>query len=886
MHRLKGWLKQLRALVRKDRVEREMDEEIAFHLRMETEKNLERGMDPEEARRAARQAFGGVERVKEEVREARWVRPLDLLGGDTRYAVRLLRSWPGFTAAAILTTALGVGGTTAVFSVVRGVLLEPLPYEAPGRLVRLYQVDVEAPEKNLYVSAPHFKDYREMASSFESLATLYTYDPIGADLVLDDRPTRIRLLRVSADYFRVLRQEPTRGRGFHRDEEAGERLAVVSRALWRRAGLEARGLGSAIELDGRDYTVVGVMPAGFEDPLVGRVDAWIPEDLHGGGAQYPGNHFLSVIGRLAPGVTPERARDEMATLDAALLEKYPRVDNDGGFRLVPLHEDLVARARPALLLATGAVVLVLLIACVNLANLLMVRSLGRLREVALRSALGAARGRIAVQLLVESVVLAAAGGLAGVAVAAGGLELILRVGRDAIPRAGGIGVDGTVLAVAAAVTLATGCVAGLAPALRLTRTSPLASLGESSRAATGGRGYVRLRQALVAGQVGLALALLVGASALAASVQRLAEVDLGVRTDGILTFELNLPAGRYDAERRAALHRRMTDALENLPGVRAAGAVTSLPATGSFYQWGTRPLTGPLAGDDEALIDGEQRIVSGRYFEALGISLLDGRLFDDRDDPDAPPVAVVSRRTAERLFPGAPALGQRIRMGGVERTIVGVVEDVALDPEGTPASHVYHLHRQYAERHWALHYLVATGTPAQGATDGLALDLLPAIRAEVAEIDPRLVVHQPTTLTGVVERGTSQRRFAFALVGSFGLLALALATIGLYGVLAFAVRHRTREIGVRVAMGAGPGRVVGMVLRDGLAVTLTGLAVGTLGALALGRLLTALVFRTELTEPAVLGSAAATLAAAAAVAVLLPALRAVRVSPRAALSEP
>lgn len=286
------------------------------------------------------------------------------------------------------------------------------------------------------------------------------------------------------------------------------------------------------------------------------------------------------------------------------------------------------------------------------------------------------------------------------------------------------------------------------------------------------------------------------------------------------------------------------------------------------------------------MIDGEQRIVAGSYFEALGIPLVEGRLFDERDGPDAPPVAVVSRSLAGRLFPGVSALGQCIRMGGVERTIVGVVEDVALDPEGAPAAHVYHFHRQYAERHWALHYLVAAGEPGQGSAERRAVDLLPAIRAEVAGLDPQLVVHRPTTLNRVVARESSQRRFALTLVGTFGLLALALAAVGLYGVLAYAVRHRTREIGVRVAMGAGPGRVVAMVLRDGLAVTLMGLVVGSLGAVALGRLLTALVFRTELTEPAVLGSAAATLTAAAALAVLLPTLRALRISPRTALSEP
>lgn len=875
---LRGRLKQIRALFRKRRVESEMDEEISFHLRMETEKNLRAGMSPREARRAARLAFGGVERVREEIREARWVRRLDVLASDARYALRLLRSRPGFAAAAVLTTALGIGGTTAVFSVVRSVLLEPLPYERPGQLVRLYQFDVEEPEEDLFVSAPHFKEYRERASSFQDLAVLYTYQEVGADLLLGDHTERIVVLPVSADYFRVLRRGPVLGRGFTREEETGEPLLVVSEGLWRRTGLDRRGLGATLELDGEPHTVIGVMPAGFEDPLVGRVDAWVPEDLVGSGAQYPGNHYLSAIGRLAPGVTPESAREEMAALDAALLEKFPEVDNDGGFKLAPLREDVVAEARPALLLALGAVVLVLLIACVNLANLLLVRSLGRLREVAVRSALGAGRARIATQLLVESVVLAAAGGLAGVAVAYAGIEVLLNVGRDAIPRASEIGIDGPVLAVTAAVALLAGAVSGLLPAWRLARVAPFESLADSSRTATGGHRYGRLRSALVVGQVALALTLLVGASALAASLYRLSQVDLGVRTRSVLTFQINLPAGRYDPTRRDAFHRELPRALAALPGVSAAGAVSVLPATGTAYNWGTRALTGPNAGSEEGFVDADQRLVAGRYFETLEIRRVAGRVFDDRDHREGSPGVVVSESLAKRLFPGVSPLGQEIRMGGFERPIVGVVRDVALDAEGNPAHHVYHAAAQFREVPSTLEYLVATETAPEA--------LLPAVRSAVAELDPQLVVHQPTTLAAVVERGRSQRRFAFILVGAFGLLALVLAAVGLYGVLSYAVRQRTREIGVRVAMGAGPGRVLAMVLRDGLAVTLAGLALGCLGALALGRLLTALIFETELTDPMVVGSAAAVLATAAAVAILLPAYRALTVSPRVALSEP
>jgi predicted permease len=879
MDRLKGWLKQLRALAVKDRLERELDEEIAFHLRMETERLVGEGLEPAEARRRAGLAFGGVERAKEEVRDGRWVRGLETLVSDLGYGVRTLRSRPGFAAAAILTLALGVGGTTAVFSVVRAVLLEPLPYKRPGQLVRLYQFDVEEPEEELFVSAPHFKEYRERAASFQQLATVYTYHEVGADLLLGDRTERIVVLPVSADYFRLLRREPVLGRGFAREEETGAPLAVVSEGLWRRAGLDREGIGGGITLDGEERTVVGVMPAGFEDPIMGEVDAWVPQNLSVGGmVENPGNHFLSVLGRLAPGVTAEAARQETAALDAALLREFPEVDDDGGFHLVPLHEDLVAGARPALLVVLGAVVLVLLIACVNLANLLLVRSLGRLREVAVRSALGADPGRIRAQLLVESAVVAVAGGAAGLAVAFAGLGGLLRLGRDAIPRATEIGIDGPVLGVSALLAFATAAAAGLLPAWRLARTSPAESLGESSRSATGGRRFVRLRRVLVAGQVALALTLLVGASALGASVYRLSQVELGFRSAGVLTFQVNLPAARYDAEARRVLHGRLAEELAALPGVSSVGATTVLPATGTAYNWGTRALTGPSVGTEEGFIDADQRIVAGAHFGTLGIPVVEGRAFDERDGPDAPPAALVSRSLARHLFPGVSPLGHDIRAGGVERRIVGVAGDVALDAEGGPGRHVYHAHAQWTGFPATLEYLIAA--------DGDPESLLPAVRSAVAAIDPQLVVHRPTTLDEVVRRGRSHRRFAFALTGAFALLALTLAGIGLYGVLAYVVRQRTREIGIRVAMGARPGRVVGMVLRDGLGVTLAGLAAGTVGALVLGRFLSALVFRTEPTEPAVLAAAAAALLAAAAVAILLPAWRALRVSPRAALLEP
>lgn len=801
--------------------------------------------------------------------------PLGTLGRETRFAARGMLRSPGFTAVVVGTLALGIGGTAAVFSAVRAVLIEPLPYDQPDQLVRLYQFDVEEPATALYVSPPHFLEYRERAVAFQDLAAIYTYDETGADLLVGERSERVRLLRVSSGYMELLSSEPVAGRGFIRQEETGASVALLSERLVGRLG-ENAAPGGSVELDGTRYTVVGIVPEELEDPVAGPVDVWLPLDLHSGGAQYPGNHYLTILGRLADGVTPARAREEMAVLDRALAERWPDVADDGGFHLVPLHEDLVAEARPTLLLLMGAVGLVLLIACVNVANLQTVRALARRRELAVRSALGGGRAALARQLLLESLLLALAGGALGVAVAVLGVDLLVASAGAAVPQSETVAVDGTVLAFTAVVTLATGVAFGLAPALALSNTSPAATLRDTA-GSTGSRRYARVRSALVAGQVALSLVLLVGASVLATSLYRLSHVDLGFEPERVLTFELNLPPGRYGPEPRAAFHQEAIGQLESLPGVEAVGATSWLPATERAYGWGTRPLTGPRAGDDRALLGTDQRIVESRFFEVLDIPLLEGRLFDSRDGADAPAVAVVSREVAERLFPGTPALGQRIRMGGQERDIVGVVGEVAVRPDGTTAPTVYHSHRQYANRLWPLTYLVGV--------EGDPTAVLPEVRQMIAEADPLLVVHRPATLAEVVGNGRGRERFAFVLTACFAALAMTLALLGLYGVLAYLVRRRRREIGIRLALGADARGVAGRVIAYGMLVTALGLGLGLMGSLALDRVLVSLVFQTDPADPRILAAATVALLTAALVAAAVPAFRATKVSPRTTLVE-
>lgn len=798
---------------------------------------------------------------------------------DIRIGVRSLGRQPGFVAVVVLTLALGIGATTTVFSAFQGVLLDPLPYDDPADLVRLYNVDADSPDELQYVTGAHFAAYRDETTSFEQVAALYTYSERGVDLVTGDRAERLRVLPVSGGYFDVLGARPVLGRGIVRSDETDERRVVLSHQLWRtRFDADPSVIGSAVRLDDEPYTVIGVGPSGLQDPLVGDVDGWVPHDLRpGGGRDHPQNHHLSVIARLEPGVGITGARADLERADALLKERFP--EQDAGARLVPLQADLVRGADRTLGILLAAVGLVLLVACVNVANLFLVRASTRERELSIRAALGSGRARLVRQLLSESLLLALAGGVGGVVLAVVGVELLESVARGSVPRIDNVGVDGTVLAFAATVAVGTGLLFGIVPALRFSQARAEDALRAVGRANTGGRRAVRLRDALVVGQVALALMLLVGAGLLVSSFHRLGQVDLGFRTEGVTTFRVNLPAARYDADGRARFHTALSERLRAIPGVTAAGAVSRLPGTGTYHSWGSRPLSGPLAGTTE-WFGAEQRVVAGAYFEAAGIHVLEGRLFSDlRVEGRAGDgrEAVLSREAAERLFPGVSAVGQRIQVGGDELDVVGVVSDVALTPEGAPTPAIYHDHEQFAgNRNWGLVQVVATDLRDSSA-------LLPSLRNALAELDPRLVVDDPTALAEIVGRGVGQRRFALVLLVTFALLALALAALGLYGVLAFSVRQRTRELAIRSALGADRTVIRRMVLAHGAIVTGIGVLAGTVGALALGRVLSSLVFRTSTADPVVIGLAVTGLMAAALGASWIPARRATAVDPRQAL---
>ena len=551
---------------------------------------------------------------------------------------------------------------------------------------------------------------------------------------------------------------------------------------------------------------------------------------------------------------------------------------------VPLQEDLVAPVRGPLQLLFVAVGLVLLVACVNVANLVLTRATGRTHEFATRSALGSGSRRLVRQLLVESLLLAGLGGLMGLAVARIGIGALQSLGRDSVPRLDAVGFDPVVLGFAVAVTVATAVVFGIAPALRFGNIPPIAALRQQSRGATSTRGQGRLRTGLAGTQLALALTLLVGAGVLLASFHRLQRVDSGFRTDGVLTFDLSLPTTRYDAGRRAAFQEELAGRLRTIPGVTAAGGISFLPATGSYHGWNTSILSGPRAGTQVAKRDGfniQQRVVSGDTFAALEIPVLAGRTFDGRDVAGAPARAVVSASFARTAFPDVPfdaAVGQQISAGGRRLEIIGVVGDVTLDVYGAPALVVYHAHRQFAgDRNWALAHVVATELPIER--------VLAAVRAEIASLNPDLVVHRAAPMTEVVGRGTRRERFALVLMGSFAGVSVLLAALGLYGVLAYAVRQRTQEIGIRMALGASAAQVRVTVLRQAGIVLGIGLAAGTAGALVLGRWLTSLSFEISPSDPRILLAAAALLTITGLLAAWLPARRASQVPPRIAMQE-
>ncbi len=797
---------------------------------------------------------------------------------DLRYACRMFARNPGFTAVAVLTLVLGIGANSAIFSVVNAVLLRPLPYADPDALVMLWEHNFPRDRPTNVVSPANYLAWKDSSRSFTDMVAIGTSDD---NLTGAGDPVKLSAHTLNGDLFGLLGVGAALGRTFTDDEYApgGEPVVVVSHDLWHtRFGGDPDLVGRAVVLDGRPWTVVGVMPDGF-GLLDERIDLWkaMPFDAS---ARTPEGRWLRVVARLAPGVSLTQTRAEMTAIAQRLVERFPDFNTGWGVNVVPLHEQMVGAVKPALLVLLGAVGCVLLIACANVAHLLLARSATRRHELAVRAALGASRARLVRQLLVESLLLAGLGGLIAVGLAAWGTDAIIALAgeRAPIPRTAEVELDTTVVAFTLVVTLLTGLLFGLAPAWTVSRAPLEGVMRQASRGAGEARSSRRLRNSLIVAEVALALMLLVAAGLMLKSFRGLLEQEPGFRPQQVLTLKVSLPTSRYpEGHQRVAFFEQLLARLEGLPGVRAAGANPWLPLDGmgaatSFTVDG-RPE--PPAGQRPVT---DVRFVTGRYFSAMGIPLLRGRLFDGLDGEDGRRVLIVSEAMVRQLFPDEDPLGKRLHIswnGEGPDEIVGVVGDVkhsGLDVEPRPM--IYWPHR----RDPFPFFTVAVRSDAAAAAD-----LSAATIAEVHAMDPDLPVFGVRPMDDIVGASVAQPRLTMALLLVFAALAAVLAAIGIYGLLTYWVSQRTREIGIRIAIGADPQRVMRLVLGQSLALIGLGLGLGIAGAIALSRVLDSLLFEVSATDPATLVTVSGLMLAVGLVACYAPARRATRIDPAVAL---
>ncbi len=870
LNRVKGAWKSLRALLRKDDVEGELDEELAFHIEMETEKNIRAGLSPAEARRTALVSFRGVERTKEEVRAARRVSVLEVLGRDVSMAFHMIRRSPGAAAAVVLTLGVGIGAATVIFSVVDAAVLRPLPWSDPGRLVEVRETTPQGAPFS--VSEPDYLDFKAGSHFLSRMAAFRGASP---SLTGRGEPERVPALAVTHTLFPLLGAKAALGRTFNAEEDRpGEgHVAVLSYGLWqRRFGGDPGIVGRTIELDDEPYVVTGVMPADFT--FMGT-QLWIP--LAPDARSDRTDHWLNVVGRLAPGATVRQAQAELASVSSSLAKTYPAMS--GWSVEVRSLKDLFVgpEFRQASVLLVGAVALLLLMACANAANLLLARAVTRHRELGIRAALGAGRLRLLRQLLMESGILAVAGTGLGLLLAWWATTAIRAAAPGAIPRVENVTVNLRVLAFAAALALLTALLSGVFPALQAARTDAAAQLRDGGRTGVS-RGQRRLRDGLVVTQVSMAVVLLLGAGMLLRSFVRLEGVDPGFRIRHIWGVPIHLPASRYPrGDQQYFAFRDILARVRAIPGVTSAAAGLVDPFSGFNAVNDVTPAERVGQVSEAGYMQARWRNVSVGYFETMGVPLLRGRTFTTQDRYDTPLVMIVTRTAAERLWPGEDAVGKRLFWGGTDgkpRTVIGVVadvQDVALDAD--PAPLVFMPDRQVVLPMTTL--LVRTGADVPG--------LAAAIRHAVWDVDPSLAVPDVRPLLQNRAAALAGPRFNALLLAAFAAVSLLLAAVGLYGLLAFLVARRTRELGVRRALGADTATVARMVLRRAVVLAGTGIAVGLAIAAALARFVASLLYHTSPTDTLTYVAVPALLLLVAAIAAWLPARRATRVSPLIAL---
>jgi putative ABC transport system permease protein len=871
----------LRSLLRRNKAEHELSDEMRFHLERQIEENIRAGMTPQDARRAAMREFGGVEQCKEECRDERRVNLLENLLQDIRYGLRMLRKSPSFTLFAVAVLALGIAANSAIFSIADAVLIRPLPYRDANRLVLLWE-DASAFSFPKDTPAPgNFSDWKARNQVFEDVAAT----SFGGSFALTGQgnPEKLTGRAVTANLFSVLGVTPELGRDFRAEEDlpGANHVAILSHGLWLRAfGGDPQIIGKEISLDYEKCTVIGVMKQGFQFPDR-ESEIWIPTRYTKEELSNHGSHFLEVVARLKPGVSLSTANANLAVIAKELEKEYPDSNTKVGAFAVPLREELAGDVRPAILMLVGAVCFVLLIACANVANLLLSRATGRRRELAMRLALGATRSRIIQQMLTESVLLAILAGTAGLLLSVWGTKFLAALIPDGFAPLAINGVDGRILIFTLVISLATGILFGIIPASRVSRFHLASSLQQGGgRGSVGSAGH-KLRNALVICEVALGIVLLTGAALLIRSLRNLYHLDPGFRADHVLVLHTPLSRPRYEAfARRTSFYDQVLAKVEALPGVVSAGYTTWIPLTNPGGAAGIAIEGRPEPTPGQWLIP-NIRIISKDYPAALGMTLKDGRLFNSGDSVGTMYVTLINQTMAKSYWRGENSLGKRFRIGSYKEsapwiTIVGIVGDVHQAGLEAPARPEMYFPYQQQNNGYDPEYLAVR-------TAGDPHALAEVVRQEIWAVDSEQPVAGVMPLEDIVDENLASRRMQASLLSGFAGLALLLVTLGIYAVLSFAVTQRTQEIGVRVALGAQPRQVLLMIFSQGFKLFLIGAALGLAAAFALSRALVHLLFGVSAYDPASFGGVTILLAAVALLACYIPARRATRVDPLVAL---
>jgi putative ABC transport system permease protein len=884
-----SWIARLRGMLKRDRLDHDLDDELRAHLEMRAADNAADGMSPETARSEAQKRFGNTALIKEDTRNADIVGWMDVAARDFRYAIRMLQRSPGFTAVAVLTLALGIGANTAIFSVINSVLLGPLPYHDPGSLVIVWESNSQHPNPHNTVSPPNLLDWQSRNTVFSNMAFIVD---VRNNLTGNGDPEEVVVQAVSANFFSLLGVNPLLGPGFTPENgQAGhDNVVILSYGLWKeRFAGDPAIVGKTILLNGKPQTVVGVAPQNFnwfikDGSLTGvKPSMWLPfvfpQSFHD---HKQIGRFLTVAARLKPGVTHAQAQVEMTAIAAQLEHEYPDFDGHWGVNVVPLRQQISGELRPALLILFGAVAFVLLIACANVSSLLLARAASREREMAIRTAIGASRWRIARQLLMESLLLAVIGGGIGVTLTVIGTNALLAARPQNLLDLPSVSVDLRFLAFAAAATLLAGLLFGFLPSYVSAHSQISQTLREGGRGSSPGKRRRFARSAFVVAQLSLALVLLAGSGLLIRSFVRLVGVDPGFDTAHLLTFKVALPQSKYATDKlQMAFFQQLLARVGAVPGVRSVTMENFPPLSGLGAATGVHMLSQPL----QSLMDlpvANVRVVGPEYFPAMSIPLRAGRLFSEREMAEEKHVAIINQAFADKYLNGVNALGQQAviymkslaESGNPPSEIIGVVGDVrqmGLDVAAEPT--VY----------WPMPELVYSAMTILVRTSDDPLSVVSAIHTELQQLDREQPMASIATMDQLLVDSLSRARFTMLLLGIFAAGALLLSAVGIYGLISYSVTQRTQELGIRIALGAHRRDVLRLVLGQGTLLTLLGVAFGIGAALAITRLLTSLLFGISPTDPLTFAGVTALLAFVALLACFIPARRAIRVDPIVAL---